>query len=320
MRMLSLFLNYSCNARCGFCFNPAAPPQREWLGISTRRAVAAMIDAYADGCRCVSFIGGEVTVRGDFLKLIAAARRLGFEDIRLVTNGLRLSEPDYVDSLVRAGLSAVELSVHAHLPEIHDRLLGVPGAYEKAMSALAHLRGRPVRLGLNIVVNRQNYRLLPEMTRHFARVHGVRNFSFFSLRYIGHMDLPGNISELKIEMSRTAPFVRGALEVLEREGCLATTCLGDFVPCVLPGYESLMTDWEAGANLDRVCDPSGRVEDSDGVCSDGKRQVAACGLCVFKPRCLGVNGPYLAIFGDAEFSPVRGDSAPKAARPERLLS
>ncbi len=139
MKILNLFLNYSCNARCGFCFNPAEPSEREWRGMSTQKAAAVMIDAYKAGYRSVSFIGGEATARPDFLKLVAAARRIGFEDQRLVTNGFKLAERGYADAIVRAGMKGIDISIHSHLPEINDRLLGVPGATEKALKAIANI-------------------------------------------------------------------------------------------------------------------------------------------------------------------------------------
>lgn len=304
MKILNLFLNYSCNARCGFCFNPAEPSQAQWRGMTTQRAAAALLQGYRDGCRAVSFIGGEATVRPDFLKLTALARRVGYEERRLVTNGIKLAERGYAEALVRAGLSRVDLSLHSHRPELHDRLLGVPGSFQKAMEALRHLKPHAVRLGLNVVITRLNYRGLPGLARTFAGAHGIREFSFFSLRYIGHMGLPAHAATLGVRMSEAAPWLRRAVEWLRGLGGSAQVCLGDLVPCALPGYEGLMTDWEAGANPDRLVHPDGRVEDSEPVCSQGKRQVAACRRCRFQSRCLGVNETYLAIFGEREFSPL----------------
>ncbi len=318
MKILNLFLNYACNARCGFCFNPADPSETQWKGMSTRKALAVMLDAYKAGCRSVSFIGGEATVRPDFVKIAAAARRIGFEDLRLVTNGFKLADKDYADSLIAAGIGGVDLSLHSHLEGINDRLLGVKGATAKALAALENLQAHPVRIGLNIVVNKLNYAHLPETAEFYAR-RGVKNFSFFSLRYIGHLGLAENMQALKVAQTETAPFVRRALGVLEAHGCLDRVCLGDFTPCVLPGYEDLMTDWAGGCNPDRVCDPEGRSEDSEAVCSDGKRLVAACGSCVFRDRCLGVNEPYLTLFGDSEFKPVLKEEK-IVRRAQRILS
>lgn len=320
MRIFNLFLNYSCNAKCGFCFNPHDAPQSEVQGLSTEKAAWSMLEAYRSGCRSVSFIGGEVTVRGDFITLVAAAKKIGYEDLRLVTNGLRLAEPGYVDALVGAGITGVDVSIHSHLPEMHDRLLGVAGAFDKAVEALRILKGRPVRLGLNVVVSRLNYRDLPATVEAFLGSHGIRNFSIFGLRYIGHMKLAHNLETLKVSMTEAAPFVRRALDILEREKCLESACVGDFTPCVLPGYEALITDWESGANPDRVSHPDGRVEDSEEVCGKGKRQVAACRPCVFGSRCLGVEGDYLSVFGEAEFKPLTERPLAKIVRKDRVLT
>lgn len=320
MKMLNLFLNYSCNAKCGFCFNPADPSEAEERGLSTEKAAWALVSGFRSGHRSVSFIGGEVTIRGDFVKLAAAARRTGYEDIRLVTNGVRLSEPGYVDSLMAAGVTGVDVSLHSHRAEMHDRLLGFPGAFEKATAALSLLKGHPIRLGVNIVINRLNCGELPETVAALFSVHGIRKFSFFGLRYIGHMKLAHNLAELKIPMVETAPQLRRSLEWLEQRGCLEQTCIGDFVPCALPGYEDLITDWRSGDNPDCVTHPDGRVEDSSEVCGKGKRAVSACRDCVHSSRCLGVEGDYLSVFGEGEFKPLRTISPTKILRPDRILS
>lgn len=320
MKMLNLFLNYSCNAKCGFCFNPANPSEAEEQGLSTEKAAWALVAGFRSGHRSVSFIGGEVTVRGDFIKLVAAARRTGYEDIRLVSNGLRLAEPGYVDSLLAAGVTGVDISLHSHRAVMHDKLLGFPGAFEKAAAALSRLKNHPIRLGVNIVINRLNYGQLPETVAALYAEQGIRKFSFFGLRYIGHMKLAHNLAELKVPMMETAPALKRALEWLEEKGCLESTCIGDFVPCALPGYEELITDWRSGDNPDCVTHPDGRVEASEEVCGKGKRPVAACSDCVHRSSCLGVEGDYLAVFGEGEFKPLREIVPARIRRAERILS
>jgi len=311
-RVFRLFLNYACNAKCPFCFNPPDAPEWEVRGMPLRTALAVLRRAYGEGLRAVSFIGGEPTVRGDFLKIVAAARRLGFEDLQLVTNGVRLAEPAYVRALVRAGLRTVDVSIHAADPALHDRMLALPGAHQRALRALEILQGHPIRLGVNIVVTAWNYRVLPETVIAFLD-RGIRNFSIFGLRYIGYMTIPENRKALRVSMSEAARYVRRALEQLRGAGCLETTYVTDFPPCILPEFVDRIVDWERGANLDSMVHPDGGVADSEPVVTEGKRPVAACAHCDFGQRCLGVEASYLALFGESEFKPV-GEIADCRAR------
>jgi radical SAM protein with 4Fe4S-binding SPASM domain len=54
----------------------------------------------------------------------------------LNTNGRWLSTPDYVRTLVDAGLDHVQITLESHLPEIHDELVNCPGAWKQTVSGI----------------------------------------------------------------------------------------------------------------------------------------------------------------------------------------
>src|SRR6185295_15348625 len=164
---------------------------------------------------------------------------------------------------------------------LHDRQLGLPGAYEKAAKAVGLLQAAGVPVGVNCVISAMNYKVLPEVAREFSG-RGVRRFSFFGLRYIGHAALPGNLSLLRVAAVETVPYLREALGVLKTAGALEGTYVNDYTPCQLPEYVDRLADWERGANCDSHSDPDGRTAASEEVCSEGKTLMTVCGECVYK--------------------------------------
>lgn len=303
MRTFNVFLNYACNARCPFCFNPVSPSPEEERGGSFDEVARQLYQGRKDGYDAVNFLGGEVTVRGDYPKIVAFARKAGYGEITMDTNGLRLADPAYTAELAAAGLGCARLSVHAPDAATHDRQVRVPGAFEKILTAIANLRASKVSVGLNCVVNKGNYKLLPEYVRYFHDVAGIRDFSFAALRYIGYMTLPASAEEMRVPVTEIVPHLRAAVAELKKRGVDSPT-INDLVPCVAPDLVEHMRDWSTEPNLDGVRDPDGGMRGSAEVCHEGKSPVPVCRQCSYRESCLGPERAYVQVLGAGEFKPV----------------
>ena len=67
----------------------------------------------------VVFTGGEPTLRPDLPELIAHAEQNG-QITGINTNGRKLKDPAFLQSLVDAGLDHVQITLESHDPAIHD--------------------------------------------------------------------------------------------------------------------------------------------------------------------------------------------------------
>ena len=312
LRTLEFFVNYACNAKCPFCFNPPdASPELE-KGLPFAELARRMYAGFGEGYRGIKFIGGEVTVRDDLPKILGLARKIGFQDIQVTTNGIRMGDARYAKGLVRQGMNRVRFSIHGHTPQLHDRLVQVPGALARVEKAAAALRALDVPMGINYVVNRVNYRDLPETLDWFYGSLGISDVIVYFLRYQGFGALPENKALLKLKMSEAAPYVQHAFKRLKAAGREPLPQLIHFPPCVLPGLEDHILDWtedptesgQGNSREDRVTLPDrtgGRIHE---VTSSGKRKIAACAKCALDRKCLGVESNYLAEYGEKEFKPL----------------
>jgi MoaA/NifB/PqqE/SkfB family radical SAM enzyme len=303
---LEFFVNYACSAKCPFCFNPPdAGPELE-RGLPFDELAKRLYAGYRSGYRSVKFIGGEATVRDDLPKLIGLARRIGYGPIQLTTNGLRLAERRYARRLASLGADTFRFSVHGPTGELHDRLVGVPGALAKVEAAVGHLKELNVRLGINTVLCRPNVDAFPDTCRYFHEKLGIDDVLVYFLRYQGFAALPANAELLALRMSDAVPRVREAFSALRGQGRRLPELI-HFPPCAIPELAPHMLDWTSvpeGPQADRTTLPDGASRPTDGLTSGGKRPVAACRTCRYSERCAGVEANYLERFGDGEFSPV----------------
>jgi len=83
-----------------------APTKRVAKELSTEEWTAILDKAWQAGIPHVTFTGGEATLRQDLLDLIKHAEGLG-QVCGLLTDGLRLAEPAYLEELLRSGLDHI---------------------------------------------------------------------------------------------------------------------------------------------------------------------------------------------------------------------
>ncbi|HXS99705.1 MAG TPA: radical SAM protein, partial [Elusimicrobiota bacterium] len=223
-----------CNNKCVFCMSgeerddhePWADPARMKAEISAR---------YAEGARSLGFLGGEPTMYPHILDCMAHARDLGYQRIALCTNGMRLADPPFLAAALEAGLSRVTMSLHSHVPEIEERLVGVPGILAKKLAALRGLleaRGRGAMVhgvSLNPVLCRPNAPRIEEYVRFFQAM-GIGDIRF---NYIWP---ESRVSNDKTVVPRFADVIPHVLRlILVNEKTLKMRLSFGGVPlCVLP--------------------------------------------------------------------------------------
>lgn len=311
-KSLEFFVNYACNAKCPFCFNPPdATPELD-RGLPLPELARRLTQGWREGYRAVKFIGGEVTVRDDLPNILGLARRIGFREVQLTTNGLRLADAAYARALVRLGVNRVRFSIHGHTPELHDRLVAVPGALAKIERAARTLKPLGVSLGVNYVLNRVNAAVFPDTLDWLYGTLGVDDVIVYFIRYQGFGALPANKEMLKLSFTDAVGPVREGFARLRARGVTRFPQLIHFAPCVAPELAAYMLDWtqdptasgEGNSPDDRVTLPDGSGGLISEITHSGKSPVAACASCALKDRCLGVEGNYVAEFGAEEFRPL----------------
>jgi len=129
---MDLAITYRCQNNCHHCYNSRP---RDFPELSTDGWKVIIDKLYAIGIPHIVFTGGEPTLRYDLEELIRYAENKG-QITGLNSNGRRLSDPQYVQSLVDAGLDHVQITLESNDPAIHDQMVGVTGAWQQTVQGI----------------------------------------------------------------------------------------------------------------------------------------------------------------------------------------
>ncbi|MFB3764025.1 MAG: tetraether lipid synthase Tes [Methanotrichaceae archaeon] len=129
-----------CNLSCPVCFADAGGNNDD----PTIGQIASMMQVLRDQepvpCPAIQFSGGEPTLRIDLPDMIVLAKKMGFAQIQVATNGLMLaSRLDVCESLVKSGLSTVYLQFDGVTPQPYEAIRGRNLLPEK-IRAIVNLR------------------------------------------------------------------------------------------------------------------------------------------------------------------------------------
>lgn len=301
-KCFDILLNYNCSAKCLFC-SQDFEWRKEPNDLSFEKAVEFMYMAYKNGYRRLGFTGGEPTIRPELPKLIALAKKIGYGYVRIQTNGIRIADYDYAKTLADAGLTFVKYSLHGHNAELHDKLVAVPGAFDKNLRSIENLKKLKIGIGVNIVLNELNYRHLVEFYELFLLKLQLSNFVIIAPLYEGNMTLnAAKGAKIGVRMSDLAPYIKKAYEVFTKINYPKPPLLLHFTPCVLPGYEQQMLGWSAFNTM--VVNPKGEKRDLDMTAQSHTTKTDACKKCVYNDRCIGWDASYARYFGTDEIAPL----------------
>ena len=158
-----LHVGYACNLRCRFCYYIQDLEKGQTKNWTTEQLKQRLRFARRLGKTAVDFTGGEPSIRHDIFELIAFAKSIGYTDINMITNGLKLDAPDFCERLVQAGLNDVLYSIHSPITDEHDYLTRVKGSHRKIFQALENMQRLGVRGRVNSVISNINYRHVDQL-------------------------------------------------------------------------------------------------------------------------------------------------------------
>ena len=193
---MDLALAYRCNNDCAHCYNirpnPPSPPSLQGKGgaggigpteLTTDDWQRILDKLWQLGIPHVVFTGGEPTLRDDLPELIAHAERNG-QITGLNTNARRLADPRYVETLVKAGLDHVQITLESHDAAIHDKMVRAKGAFPQTVKGLKNALAGPLYVMTNTTMLRDNASTL-HATLDFLAELGVPTIGLNALIYSG---------------------------------------------------------------------------------------------------------------------------------------
>lgn len=162
---VSVELTRRCPLDCLHCYNnlpmnDAAARSQELTFEEHCRLLDELVDA---GCLWLTYTGGEIFARRDFLDIYTEAKKRGFL-VTLFTNGTMIT-PRIADHLAEWRPFSIEITLYGATKETYEALTQIPGSYIKSMNGIRLLLERKLPLKLKTVPTSINKHEVYEMKR-----------------------------------------------------------------------------------------------------------------------------------------------------------
>jgi len=285
-----------CNNKCLMCANTAGF-SRNTPKDYTLLKQASRLEKHLRGCAAYrknsgtagawNLTGGEPTLNPEFLKaMVYFRRRLKGEELALLSNGRRFSDPAFAAAFAAAAKPPFTLAVSIHGPTAaeHDAVAGVRGAFEQTTLGLKNLISLPAApfLEIRVILHRRNYLRLGAILGFIKRSLKGARCRVVVMHYEAEGSGARNEGKLAVRLSATASRVNACARALTG---FAETRLYHFPLCLL------------SPALRRLAVVSLPPED---------RAYPACAGCGARKSCVGLMKPYLRRYGAGELKPLPG--------------
>lgn len=225
----AIFATERCNHRCIMCPQPPVVEEEDKTPFNLK--LISLIDKHA---KEIGITGGEPTLIGDKLfDLIKQIQKYQPKaGIGLLTNGVKFADKSYAMKLAMCKHHdlQVDIPIFSDIADIHNHIVGAKTFY-KTVRGLYNLALFHTRIGLRIVIHRQNYNRLPQLADYiYHNFPFVCQVAFLQMETTGNADT--NVDELWIDPYDYNEELKQAILLLANRGI--RPCIYNAQLCVLP--------------------------------------------------------------------------------------
>ncbi len=291
---------YGCNNNCTICM--LAGMKKE-LPLIDFEAFKKLVTGIKNEGKYENLVlsGAEVTTFLDLGKYVRYAASLGwFKKIQIQTNGRRLSDKAYLESLIDSGVNEFFISIQG-LEATHDAITRTPGSFKETMEGVRNLGRFDVNVISNTVLTKTNFPdILPLMAflskEAFSEIH---LWNFFPMESVDSRDLLVSMRDFR----ELLPQVLSSLKPAKKPFVLK-----NFPECLSIGENGF---FDGGLPVTLIDEAYWR-----------RFRENRFGSCIYRERCeakscWGLSGAYVRKFGDERdlVSPIRKEETGIGRRP-----
>ncbi|QFR39602.1 radical SAM protein [Candidatus Gracilibacteria bacterium 28_42_T64] len=301
-----IFVGYGCNIVCRFCIDL----NKRNINRTTKEVLKDILIAKQNGTEILEIIGGEVTIRKDFFVIMKFIKSLHFRHVYLVTNGLKFSDREFSQKLYDMDiLDSVVFSIHADNAELHDKLVAVPGAFDKLIKGIQIWQelGFPNEsIGTNTAIEKGNFDNVLGIGKFVKKLKcfGSSEFIFADPNVGGVHD---NFEELMPKISEASPHMRELLDWGNANGMIYRV---RYVPlCHFEDYLedniSELKEIDIYTNVTHSAPDFYNDDVVEGRKNTGRVRTKKCEGCKLYDKCEGIWTTYYDKLGDSELNPIK---------------
>lgn len=313
-----LFTGYGCNIRCKFCF------YKDEKHTDIKPLIYQQLEqGRRYGIKDWDISGGEPSILPYWFDMLKDMK--DFRNIACITNGYKFADPEFIEKSRIYGLNELLFSLHGSTAEIHDKMTGVKGSFDRIVTALSNARYLGYTIRINVVVTKDNYKDLSNIVE---KVLPLRPKAFNFLPY--RVENSADKKENTVRYSEIVPYIQDAIDLLGNDIKIAIRyvprCIFDFkYEKYCAGYLQRVFDeyeWDeytirkfenARFNKD--------IPELDCETDKWKLQIDAldksiqhvaghpisCMKCRYVRVCDGIWKSYAKVWGTNEFKPFEGE-------------
>lgn len=299
-------LGHLCNNRCVFCVSGHLSQLRMARPLEVQPILDTITKAREDGAERLIFLGGEPTLQRGFLPALEHASKLGFSEIVIFTNGVRLPTDGFIDTCLSYGKFTWRISIQGANEASHVAVTKKPNSFKRIVQGIRMLQERGQRVTTNMCVTAASYESLPDYPE-LVRTYDIKQLHIDIVRpESSGIQTEEYLREIMPQYSKMAPYYDAMMRGFEESDPDFDVNIGNLPYCVLPqwghrihhGGENTVTQSAGHDGLEE------NAVDKYAVHRSQRAHMEKCTRCAFRPRCTGVFRHYLALYGDEEFQPV----------------
>jgi MoaA/NifB/PqqE/SkfB family radical SAM enzyme len=306
-----LQITRECNNECIFCSNPQFKKEYSFEDVKNQ------VDKFKkENITEIILTGGEPTICPFIFKIISYINGLHL-NLRIITNGVKLADRGFTETLYNSGLRDINISIHSCHEEIADKLSQKKGNYNLAIQGIKNALDVGFFVIINSTINSLNYGHLSQNASFF-----IKNFPKINHFVFNNLD-PGRADGLLISRAGENPRIVSKLVDMELELNKTLNILKknnktfrvERVPlCYLGGFEEFSTETRKIVKdelyicsfIDKNKKDIIRRVDAE----KRSKKVEACLSCSLNKICAGVQEEYLTLYGEKELYPLFKDEGP----------
>jgi len=290
-KRLHILSSNACNNDCLFCMEDKVGG-KQLKNELTNDFIFKILKDNKKKYDQVLFTGNEPTLNKNLINYVLLAKKLGFKQIQLISNGRILADNKILMKLVMAGVNVFIVSVHYFEKNIHNQITRREGSFAQTVKALDNLKKYHDKYKLQIITNTTlislNYlgvKTILDFLSQYPLKTAVFNLTIPIGEALKNQKINIKYSEV-VNLFKKIDFKKYNFEVV----------INGAVPCLLPknlellGYKEIVYS---------------ETDERKLIKSDSnKLKRPACRQCKFFTICDGVWQNYIELFGWDEFKPV----------------
>lgn len=170
---------YFCNYKCEFCYYKDRLSERDNLDIIKQR----IDDIENYGIDEIDLSGGESSIEPNWFNILDYCKQKNFKNISTLSHGGYFSNFDFLKKSKDHGLNEILFSLHGATKEIHEKITGINGSFDKIIQAIKNAKELNIIVRINCTVYDLNHKLLEKEYIDLLKELNPIEVNFITLRY-----------------------------------------------------------------------------------------------------------------------------------------